>query len=236
MVVMTLVFPRIPPLWSVPLASGGAISGVGDSMSPGDFDQLIRSNEPALRIRFPDMPSHNGGTSSQIIVAPSQMYWRGVVFDDFDGRRWQRSESVLDSIARAKNAAPKSTLSPAVLADSQRITYDVVMEASGQHWLFGLPIVQIQKSNTSLIYTDEQEVLQRTAVYQRQKYRAVSYVDSPYNDQLMSEYEHYRLTQLPVSYNPKAQLLAKQWRGESESDEAYIEIDNILPIPYLHLS
>ena len=37
MIVLFVLFPRISPLWSVPLPSDRAITGVTDSLSPGDI-------------------------------------------------------------------------------------------------------------------------------------------------------------------------------------------------------
>ncbi len=68
MVVLMLVIPRIAPLWSVPLTSGTATSGISDSMAPGDFDQLIRSNELAFRLSY----------IASEPLAPSQLAWFGV--------------------------------------------------------------------------------------------------------------------------------------------------------------
>ena len=48
--VMLLVLPRINPLWSVPLHSDQATTGVSDSMSPGDISGLLRNNALAFRV------------------------------------------------------------------------------------------------------------------------------------------------------------------------------------------
>lgn len=37
LVVLFLFFPRLPPMWSLPMAGKSATTGVSDSMSPGDF-------------------------------------------------------------------------------------------------------------------------------------------------------------------------------------------------------
>src|SRR3546814_20314800 len=48
-------------------------------MSPGDIAALIQSNEVAFRVHFegPAPP-------------PAGRYWRGQVFENFDGRTWKR--------------------------------------------------------------------------------------------------------------------------------------------------
>lgn len=74
LVVLFLFFPRLPPMWSLPMAGKSATTGVSDSMSPGDFSNLSQSTELAFRAEFDgQMPSRH------------EMYWRGLVFSDFDG-------------------------------------------------------------------------------------------------------------------------------------------------------
>src|SRR3546814_13883678 len=73
-------FPRIAtPLWGVP-ERALARPGLSDSMSPGGWLDLMNDESPALRATF------FGATP-----APSQMYWRGQVLTEFDGRTWTRS-------------------------------------------------------------------------------------------------------------------------------------------------
>src|SRR3546814_9411956 len=74
------LFPRIAtPLWGVP-ERALARPGLSDSMSPGGCLDLMNDESPALRATF------FGATP-----APSQMYWRGPVLTEFDGRTWTRS-------------------------------------------------------------------------------------------------------------------------------------------------
>ncbi len=54
MLIMLFVFPCVGALWSVPLKNDTAVTGVGDSMSPGDFSHLTRSRKLAFRVRFND--------------------------------------------------------------------------------------------------------------------------------------------------------------------------------------
>jgi hypothetical protein len=73
-----VLFPRLQgPLWGLP-QQGAAQTGLSDSMRPGDFGQLTQSDEIAFRVEFTGpSPSAN------------QLYWRGPVLWDFDGRIWQ---------------------------------------------------------------------------------------------------------------------------------------------------
>ena len=80
LVVLFLFFPRLPPLWSVQLSGQQATTGVSDSMSPGDFANLGQSTELAFRVEFADNRPPQ-----------QQLYWRGLVFSDFDGVTWRPS-------------------------------------------------------------------------------------------------------------------------------------------------
>src|SRR5690606_24335884 len=74
------LFPRIAtPLWGVP-ERALARPGLSDHMSPGEWIDVMGDDTPALRATF------FGATPS-----PSQMYWRGPVLWNFDGRTWTDS-------------------------------------------------------------------------------------------------------------------------------------------------
>lgn len=82
LVVLFLFFPRLPPLWSVQLSGSQATTGVSDSMSPGDFANLGQSTALAFRVEFAEeRPSQD------------ELYWRGLVFSDFDGVTWRPNRS-----------------------------------------------------------------------------------------------------------------------------------------------
>ena len=100
MIVMFLIMPRVGALWSVPIQTAKAKTGVTDTMSPGDFSQLGRSAELAFRVSF------DGSIPPQ-----RQLYWRGLVLSQFDGRAWSRTyRTSLDEGALLQwyGQAPKS--------------------------------------------------------------------------------------------------------------------------------
>ncbi len=79
MLLLFVVFPRIAPLWSIPQNTQSARTGPSDSMSPGDVARLSGSNALALRATF-----------DGAIPAQRELYWRGLVFSEFDGRQWRQ--------------------------------------------------------------------------------------------------------------------------------------------------
>ena len=71
------LFPRLPnPLWGVP-ERAIARPGLSDSMTPGSWLELMSDDTAAARVMF-DGPAPR----------PDQMYWRGPVLWNFDGRTW----------------------------------------------------------------------------------------------------------------------------------------------------
>src|SRR5690606_40717180 len=52
MLLMFLLFPRIAPLWSLPVAKERGVTGLAESMSPYDMVELSRSSELAFRVTF----------------------------------------------------------------------------------------------------------------------------------------------------------------------------------------
>ncbi|ODS23725.1 hypothetical protein AB835_07455 [Candidatus Endobugula sertula] len=192
MLVLILVLPRLNPLWSVPLPSNTGVTGISDSMIPGDFSQLIRSHKLALRITFEDK-----------VVDRSQMYWRGIVFDDFDGRRWQRSQSIETAINSSISKNVYANIQHHLSHSTHSVHYEVLMEPTGQHWLFGIPVLDVQGQLSSLIYTPQQEVLTKKKIHRRIKYRAISYINSTGPVETLTDKERRRFIHLPQHVNPE---------------------------------
>src|SRR5579863_5166490 len=110
-----LLFPRFAgPLWHIPNDGHIAASGLGDTMSPGDIDQLALSDEVAFRVYFA------GATPP-----PQERYWRGPVMHDFDGHTWTHSYAV----------APGG---PSFVPQGPAYDYTVSLEPNQHRWVFAL--------------------------------------------------------------------------------------------------
>lgn len=195
MLVLFLIFPRIGPLWQVDMNTGQSFTGLSDSMSPGDVSRLTRSAEIAFRARFDGPPPPEG-----------QRYWRGLTYDRFDGRRWTRSD-----LHTSRLSGPK------VSAGGQKYSYQVVMEATGQSWRYGLDIPMAYPENirriTDLTLVGKQPLMQR-AQYQ------LASQQGPIREQLSAErYTEY--LQLPQQGNEKARQLALKWLSETAGAKGF---------------
>ena len=199
MVLMLLVFPRIGALWAVPLQNNSALTGISDSMTPGDFSQLSRSRKLAFRVNF------YGDT----IPEPAERYWRGLVLTDFDGRRWERRTAFA-----ARSDPSKEVVTDAGGADYK---YDIFLEPANARWLYAMPVATVQGAEARRTTTDELLLLEPAT--QRIKYQVTSTVTR--RTEASQEALRDALL-LPRGFNPQTRARARQWRGEVTSDSDYI--------------
>lgn len=121
--VLFLFVPRIPPLWSAPALGKQATTGISDSMSPGDFSNLSKSTELAFRVEF------DGAIPNR-----HQLYWRAMIFSDFDGVTWRASPN-RPTLWHSDNPTTPDWAMPLTGAGQH---YKVILEPTFGHWLFGL--------------------------------------------------------------------------------------------------
>lgn len=77
-ILLFMFFPRLPPLWHIPIPENKAVTGISDSMSPGDIASLSQSSALAFRI-IGDI---------QRLPKQTELYWRALVLDEYDGQKW----------------------------------------------------------------------------------------------------------------------------------------------------
>ncbi|MCP5160409.1 MAG: DUF3488 domain-containing transglutaminase family protein [Hahellaceae bacterium] len=120
-IILFIFFPRFGPLWQFHLDTGKGKTGISDQFSPGDIASLSQSGERAFRVTF-----------SGEAPAKSEWYWRGLIFDEFDGRTWRQSE--LLGVLAAKVSQPGLTAAQLKSWPS----YEVLLDPTQQRWGFGL--------------------------------------------------------------------------------------------------
>lgn len=201
-----VVFPRLPgPLWSLP-DDATARTGLSDSMTPGSIGNLSKSDEVAFRVEF------DGRIPTQ-----EQLYWRGPVLSDYDGRQWTIGK-------RRPEVVPSGT--PEL--DSIGAKYTVLMQPNHQPWLFALehpsslPLSGTQGNRDSRVLAKLSADLQLKSdkpVTQVLRYEQTSSLASSYKAiGIPSE----RFTALSDN-NPKTITFAKKLRSESVTDRAYAD-------------
>ncbi|MEJ2792614.1 DUF3488 and transglutaminase-like domain-containing protein [Iodobacter sp. LRB] len=176
-------FPRLPPLWSMPDEQPIARTGLSDEMRPGDFSKLARDESVAFRVEF-EGP----------VPKAQARYWRGPVFDLFDGEAWLQ---VPVTVAGGPAITP---LGPA-------IGYTMTMEPHNLNWLLALDIPGTLPD--SALMSNRLQAVNSAPVSQRQRYHLSSHLlwRTSEDDTVQSA------LQLPQAGNPQARALAASWRA-----------------------
>jgi transglutaminase-like putative cysteine protease len=187
-----LLFPRVQaPLWGLPQDAYSGMTGLSDTMSPGNLSNLALSDAIAFRAEF------HGALPPQAL-----RYWRGPVMWDFDGRTWTLGDYVL---ARQNP--------PTVGTTTYR--YDVVLEPHNRTWLFALESAASVPPQAR--YSGDGQILARFPVRSRLRYDLTSVVAPA----LRAEERPFllqRALRLPAGFNPGATALAAEWRAAAGDD------------------
>lgn len=208
MLVLFLVVPRIGSLWTVPLNKSAGVSGMSDSMAPGDFGHLMRSGELAFRVKFDEQ-----------IPPTRQLYWRGLVFDAFDGRVWRQSGS--ENVQRG-NASPQwPQWRDSLVHHGEPLAYQVLLEPTAKNWLYALAAFDQVPDNARV--SPSLTLYQPRPVNQRTQYRVSSVLDYQLQVDGLSPRQRAMNTALPAASNPTTQRRARQWRDEAATEQALLE-------------
>lgn len=194
--VLFLLFPRVQgPLWGLPQDAYTAMSGLSESMAPGNISRLAQSDAIAFRAEFEGEP-------------PSQRlrYWRGPVLWDFDGRTWTIGSPVLVDTAPAQGGR-------------QVYRYEVVLEPHNRQWLLALE--SASAAPQSARFTSDGQILALAPVRERTRYAITSVADAAFGPEREST-DLRRALRLPRGYNPRSAALAAEWRAQADSDAAVV--------------
>jgi transglutaminase-like putative cysteine protease len=193
MLILFFLFPRVPgPLWGVPTDAYGGMTGLSDTMTPGNISSLSQSDAIAFRARFEGRPPDR-----------PLLYWRGPIFWDFDGRTWSAGN------IRFMEAPEFEPIGEAV-------PYSVTVEPHNRMWLFALDLPARLPPRASA--TGDYQILSRTPVRTRLRYDMASYLTYRATAGA-SPPELQAARRLPSVGNPRARALAASWRSETASDE-----------------
>ncbi|WP_024301412.1 DUF3488 and transglutaminase-like domain-containing protein [Pseudogulbenkiania sp. MAI-1] len=193
MLVLFVVMPRLPgPLWSMPAAGASASSGLSDDMAPGSISQLIPSNEPVFTAVFAGTPP-----------AQRDFYWRVMLFDRFDGRRWFNAGAIAEPGGKVMGGVPVGyTLT--VVPDKGRVP---VLDLPGS-------VAEGLRERAGMVWQ------QQRVSDVRIRYRAASHAGALLAEPLDEVHQaFYRY--LPAG-NERTRALAAGIRARSRDDEAYI--------------
>jgi len=196
MALFFILFPRVQgPLWALPHDTRSGITGISDSMSPGNLSQLIQSDALAFRVQFEDgIPPYE------------TLYWRGPVLWTFDGRTWRMPEP-----------------SPAGKIDYPQarrpVRYSLTLEPHGKNWVFALDVPGSLPPGVTVRH--DLRLHSVRPIDARVRYDMLSYLDYRLGERLTPG---QRLAGLQFSErrNPRTIALGRQWARETPDQSALV--------------
>lgn len=198
--VLFLLFPRVGPLWSVPLVSDQATTGLSDEMTPGGITSLVQNDERAFRATFGGEPPPR-----------RQRYWRALILDRFDGRTWSRHDfDEREGLTRVSESAPSDSLEPG--------EYEVLLEPHGRRWGFGLKDSVPASSNVGMDFRGLPRF--ERSVDTQTRYRMKR--DSETEPKQLSRSGRRFYTQLPEDGNEETREWVARERREAGNKEALV--------------
>lgn len=194
--VFFLFFPRLPGgFWALP-ASDEAVTGLGDSMSPGSITQLIASYDPAFRARF-----------IGAIPPAQERYWRGPALHDFDGYTWRHGAS------ESHVQAPLRYL-------GTPFRYSITLVPNGSRWWFTLDTA-VGSPDKRAFFSSDFDLIAREPVTQPLTYDALSYTHTESAEPLSAAARALD-SALPGNRNPRMRQLAARLRERAPKDSEYV--------------
>ncbi len=190
------LFPRLgTPLWGIP-DRALARPGLSDSMKTGEWIDLMSDDSPALRVKF------LGDTPDR-----SQMYWRGPVLWDFDGREWHQPRWV-------------RRLPPAAFSPGQaRWDYEIAIEPTDRTLMVSLDLPLEAPTGSQLAL--DHSLFSARPLHSVSRWRMRSAPPVRYQGELPTALRARALA-LPDGFNPRTLALARQWRREAGRDDAAV--------------
>lgn len=191
------LFPRLSePLWGLPGNVGEARTGLSDDMGPGDISLLYADDSPAFRVTFDGTPPPT-----------TDMYWRGPVLTNFDGRRWTRWPGM-------------SSWPPGPVAGrGEPLAYEVTMEPTDRRYLVVLDLPASVPGDATIGF--DRTVVTRRTLSQLRRYRATSYLDFTLEPTLRLGYRNEN-TELPQGFNPRTRAMVAGWVADTPEPERLV--------------
>ena len=200
MAILFLLFPRINgPLWGLPQDAKKATTGLSDEIAPGTISSLSQSSALAFRVEF-----------KGAMPARDQMYWRGPVMTDYDGRIWRvrRPNDTESPKIFTSTGAPASS---ALARDT--FEYAMTIEPHQQRWLLALDLpIRIPPD---AFFSPLMSVVHKSPLRDRMRAEFTSITSYRVGTDESPNALRAALA-LPANINPQSRALANQWRTASD--------------------
>ena len=195
MLVLFLFFPRLAPLWGVPSDAMAGRSGLSQTMQVGNMASLALDESVAMRIQFEGRPP-----------AQQDLYFRGPVLSEFDGREWRAARFGFSS---------RFELANNLVVEGPPVNYEVTLEPTQRPWLFVMEAATQQPvlpGYQSIMQADLQWLVNRPLT-ELVRYRAQSYPSFRHGPtRPVAGLREF--VELPSGFNPRTLDLARQIRGD----------------------
>jgi transglutaminase-like putative cysteine protease len=196
MLALFLLFPRFAPLWGTPSDAMAGRTGLSNTMRVGTIAELALDDSIAARIKF-----ENNRPPPQ-----SQLYFRGPVLAQFDGREW----TALPGWGRGGQWSPNLRVS------GEPVRYEVTLEASNRPWLLTLDAAQKgpEAPGFEVTGTPDLQWFANRPINDLVRYRAESYTQflSGPLKRVGGQLQAYLA--LPPGTNPRTAALAAEMRAD----------------------
>lgn len=195
MLALFLLFPRFAPLWGTPADAMAGRTGLSNTMRVGTIAELALDGSIAARIKFDDNRA----------PPQSQLYFRGPVLAQFDGREW----SALPSWARG--APPSGNLR----TSGPPVRYEVTLEPNHRPWLLTLDAAPTapQAPGYEVTGTPDLQWVANRPISDLVRYRAESYTQF-HSGPLRQTAALRPYLALPPGSNPRTAALAAEMRAQ----------------------
>ena len=195
MLLLFLLFPRFAPLWGIPSDAMSGRSGLSSNMVVGHIASLALDDGIAMRIRFDGTPP------------PQQdLYFRGPVLSDFDGREWRQARGELGFGSLASSTLQVS---------GTPVGYEVTLEPHNRPWLMLMDAAprRPELNGMNTLQTTDLQWLATRPVTDLLRYRAQSYTAFRYGPTRRTAELQPDLA-LPAGFNPRTLALAAEMRRD----------------------
>ncbi|WP_242620296.1 transglutaminase TgpA family protein [Shewanella maritima] len=211
-ILLFVVFPRLGPLWLAPNLKV-AQTGLSNELSFGDIGKLTRSDELAFRATFE-------ADSDRQQLTNSELYWRTLVMEKYDGKTWRQDHSIKHKQRMAFVEKPKRQVPP---NSGERLAYTIISEPSHKKWLYGLNVAYSDAPH--VVELQDYRLYSVRPIDQRLSYRVDSYPQQVMELELSENTRKINLG-LPANLNPQTlalgQSFKQQYPDELERVDAFM--------------
>lgn len=198
-----LLFPRLPqPLWGLPDNAAEARTGLSETMAPGDISALFVDDSPILRASFRGR-----------LPERTELYWRGPVLSEFNGRSWSISGWL------------RHLEAPELQMGGDWLEYELVQEPTDRRWVLALDVPGLpveMASDNPLRLNRDRSLVARNPLAGVTRHVLRSATAARFDTELPQLLRQHMLS-LPEGFNRRTSELVAGWRAQGFDDARLIQ-------------